>query len=130
MLVRQHTPVSGPRWKASGPSTNPRPGPSETAAPPLIYHNAPQGARIKAERREGKTMNINGYIVTKSCTESGGLLVNVSYVKPGGRVNSPEWAKTVFIREKTRKFQDVQDSLIDYIARLPIPAGGYAKIEI
>lgn len=75
-------------------------------------------------------MYINGYTVATSRTDTGELLVNVSCIRPGGRVNSPEWEKTVFIQEMTRKFQDVQNSLVDYIARLPIPAGGYAKIEI
>lgn len=75
-------------------------------------------------------MNINGYIVTTSRIESGELLVNVACIKPGGRTNSPEWEKTVFIREQTRKFRDVQGALVDYIARLQIPAGGYAKIDI
>lgn len=75
-------------------------------------------------------MCINGYTVTTSRTDAGELLVNVSYVNPGGRINSPEWEKTVFIREETRKFFDVQGGLVDYIARLQIPAGGYAKIKI
>lgn len=75
-------------------------------------------------------MYINGYTVATSRTGTGELLVNVSYIRPGSRVNSPEWEKTVFIRDTARKFQDVQNSLVDYIARLPIPAGGYAKIEI
>ena len=75
-------------------------------------------------------MYINGYTVTTSRTETGELLVHVSYVKPGRRVNSPEWEKTVFIREETQKFFDVQGGLVDYIARLQIPAGGYAKIKI
>lgn len=75
-------------------------------------------------------MIINGYLVTTFRTDTGELLVNISYVKPGGRVNSPEWEKSVFVLEQTRKFRDLQDSLIDYIARLPIPAGGYAKIKI
>lgn len=75
-------------------------------------------------------MCINGYTVTTSRTDAGELLVNVSYIKPGGRVNSPEWEKTVFIREKTRRFSDYPGTITDYIALLPIPAGGYARIEI
>lgn len=75
-------------------------------------------------------MLINGYTVTTSRTDTGELLVNVAYVKPGGRLNSPEWDKTVFIREKTRRFSDYPSTITDYIARLLIPAGGYARIEI
>lgn len=75
-------------------------------------------------------MYIDGYVVTTSCTEHGELLVNVSYVKPGARANTPEWEKTVFVKEKTKRFADYASTITDYIARLPIPAGGYAKIEI
>lgn len=75
-------------------------------------------------------MMINGYNVTTAKTASDVLFVSVAYIRPGGRTDTPEWEKTAFVCEKTKRFADYQETMVNYIAQLQIPRGGYAKIEI
>lgn len=75
-------------------------------------------------------MMINGYNVTTAKTDSDALLVSVAYIRPCGRMDAPEWEKTAFVCEKTKRFADYQETIVNYIAQLQIPGGGYVKIEI
>lgn len=75
-------------------------------------------------------MMINGYNVTTAKTGGDVLFVSVAYIRPGGRTDTPEWEKTAFVCEKTKRFADYQETMVNYIAQLQIPRGGYAKIEI
>ena len=75
-------------------------------------------------------MFIDGYMVDSFKCDNGDTLLTVSYVNPGDRANNPAWEKQAFIHEENTKLCDCLHTIVNYIARLDIPKGGYAKIKI
>ena len=75
-------------------------------------------------------MIIDGYIVDRHQCDDGRVLLSVSYVIPGGRIDDTVWSKCAFIVERSNRLSNVLHSIVNLIARLDIPNLGYAQIVI
>lgn len=75
-------------------------------------------------------MFVDGYMVDFHKCDAGEILLTVSYIKPGGNINHAVWSKQAFIIENHRNLMDFLSTIVNYIASLNIPAGGYARISI
>lgn len=75
-------------------------------------------------------MLIDGYIVDEHHCDDGRILLTVSYVRPGGRIDDHVWSKCAFIVEQSNRVSNVLRGIVNLIARLDIPNLGYAQIVI
>lgn len=75
-------------------------------------------------------MFVDGYMVDLHKCETGETLLTVSYIKPVDNINHKAWSKQAFVCENHHNLSDYMSTIVNYIARLNIPAGGYARISI
>ena len=75
-------------------------------------------------------MLIDGYIVEKHHCDDGRILLTVTYVRPGGRIDDPVWSKSAFVVDQSNRLSSVLHSIVNLIARIDIPNLGYAQIVI
>lgn len=75
-------------------------------------------------------MFVDGYIVDFFKCDNGDTLLTVSFIKPGEKLDKAIWSKQAFIYEENKKLNDYLHTVVNYISRLNIPNGGYAKIKI